>query len=275
MRYYFCCIVLFLATIVFSCKPNYQQCRSEFLGNLPTNSMHAHVMIPISIIDENGISFRVGIGSGIVIAQSKNRIYVLTVKHAVLAEGIDIPSGSRVKISILTEKIIRNFPESLKSANEAIEPVKVEKIDPLADLALISYESPLDTKIPRIFLSKVDPEVGESVWLIGSPSGHFRSLLARVVSAKVGRDVPRLECEGEDCSLGCPEGIECFLVDGPVEPGFSGGPTFDSKGCLVGIIYAVRMSPANGQFMNGVVISASSIRNFLKGIIQENDRERL
>ena len=100
-------------------------------------------------------------------------------------------------------------------------PAKVIGYDRIFDIALIKAE----TDAPEVvsFASSSNLVAGSRLYVVGSPGGLENSVSAGIVSAS-GR---RLLQMGDS-----------LQVDVPVNPGNSGGPMFDTRGQLVGVVFA-------------------------------------
>ncbi len=124
---------------------------------------------------------------------------------------------------------------------------KVVATDRINDLAIIqvsdSYFSGFGT-IPYAVKSQM-AEVGEDVWVLGYPLtqvlGNEIKLTNGVVSSRSGY-------QGD---------IATYQISAPVQPGNSGGPLFDSKGNIVGIVN----SGVPGAENVGYAIKTSYLQN--------------
>lgn len=87
----------------------------------------------------------------------------------------------------------------------------------LAVLRVTKLEHPIE---PVVFAVNDDVAVGETVFTIGNPMGLERSVTEGVVS-QTGRLF---------------QGLLFLQVDAPVNPGNSGGPLFNSRGQMIGVI---------------------------------------
>ncbi|MCK6439383.1 MAG: trypsin-like peptidase domain-containing protein [Planctomycetes bacterium] len=126
--------------------------------------------------------------------------------------------------------------------------------DPRGDIVLLKIES--EEPLPFTPLADSDEvRCGDIAVAIGNPfmlsgSGSEPSVSAGVVSA-VGRYQGGYS--------------DCFQVDAPVNPGNSGGPSFNIKGEIIGI--NGRILTRHGQRYNtgaGYVISANQIKRFME-----------
>jgi serine protease Do len=99
--------------------------------------------------------------------------------------------------------------------------VRIVALDPFHDLAVLQVESPLDTAFrPTVFGGDEEPAVGEKIFVIGNPLGLERSVTEGVIS-HTGRNFA---------------GRLYLQVDASVNPGNSGGPLFNSRGQVIGVI---------------------------------------
>jgi serine protease Do len=87
----------------------------------------------------------------------------------------------------------------------------------LAVLRVAKLEKPVD---PVVFAGNDEVAVGETVFTIGNPLGLERSVTEGVVS-QTGRLF---------------QGLLFLQVDAPVNPGNSGGPLFNSRGQIIGVV---------------------------------------
>jgi len=98
--------------------------------------------------------------------------------------------------------------------------VEIVATAPFHDLAILRIKE-FDTKITPIIFSPVeDLHIGETVFAIGNPLGLERTVTEGVLS-QTHRNFG---------------GILYLQVDAPVNPGNSGGPLFNARGQVIGII---------------------------------------
>jgi len=98
--------------------------------------------------------------------------------------------------------------------------VEIVATAPFHDLAILRLED-FDTEItPVVFEPEEDLSIGETVFAIGNPLGLERTVTEGVLS-QTHRNFG---------------GILYLQIDAPVNPGNSGGPLFNARGQVVGII---------------------------------------
>ncbi len=164
-----------------------------------------------------------GTGSGTVIAHGEDgrTIFILTNHHVV--EGV-----SRFRIRLLDR---REFDAKLVGT------------DPLSEVAVLSASISEGPTPPPIEVRDSDTlEIGEHVYVIGSPLKLPFSLSSGIVSAKYRR--PAIHTLFE----------EYVQVDAAVNPGNSGGTGVDRSGRLVFVPTAIYGS----SFSNGIAFGISS-----------------
>ena len=159
----------------------------------------------IRLVGNVGIPDR-GIGSGFFVGPDG---YILTNYHVIESEVDPTYQGySRLFIKIAD------------ASGERI-PAKVVGWSKDFDLALLKTE----LAAPYVFNFSQDrePALGERISAIGSPGGLMRSLTSGTVSAA---DRPVLTMAGS------------LQIDVPINPGNSGGPLLNSRGEVVGVVFA-------------------------------------
>jgi serine protease Do len=120
---------------------------------------------------------------------------------------------------------------------------KVIGTDPKTDVAVIKVNEPGD--YPYVTFAKEMPRIGDWVVAIGNPYGLGGTVTAGIISA-----------EGRDIGDGP---YDRFLqIDAPINKGNSGGPTFNTKGEVVGMNTAI-FSPSGGSVGIGFAIPASTV----------------
>ena len=130
---------------------------------------------------------------------------------------------------------------------------KVVGTDPRTDLALIKVDGRAD--FPTVKFADDEPRVGDWVLAIGNPFGLGGTVTAGIVSAR-GRDIG----EGP---------YEDFIqIDAPVNQGNSGGPSFNTRGNVIGVNTAI-VTPSGGSVGLAFAIPAETVKAV---IIQLKDK---
>ena len=142
--------------------------------------------------------------------------------------------------SIIVQGGNRAFSEKLEATIIATDKVN--------DLAILKISKNTGTENLPYSVKTFTSEVGEDVWVLGYPltstMGDEIKLTTGVISAKSGY-------EGN---------TSMYQVSAPVQPGNSGGPLFDKKGNLIGIICAHHRDAENASY----AIKASCLRNLIE-----------
>jgi serine protease Do len=124
---------------------------------------------------------------------------------------------------------------------------KVIGTDPKTDLALIKVDG--GTDFPFVKLAGIMPRVGEWVVAMGNPFGLDGTVTAGIVSAH-GRDI------------GAGPYDDFLQIDAPVNRGNSGGPTFNTRGEVVGVNTAI-YSPSGGSVGIAFAIPATTVKTIV------------
>lgn len=131
---------------------------------------------------------------------------------------------------------------------------KVECFDKINDLAILKLEDAVPQNIPYSVKFSVS-DVGENIWVLGYPltatMGDEIKLTTGVISAKSG-------FEGN---------LSQYQISAPIQPGNSGGPVFDSKGNVIGIV----CSHHEGAENVGYAVKAFCLKNLIKSSLSEKE----
>ncbi|MBN2495023.1 MAG: trypsin-like peptidase domain-containing protein [Deltaproteobacteria bacterium] len=114
------------------------------------------------------------------------------------------------------------FPREGKSLGRKVfRKVRIIAQNADMDLALLKVEEKLDVSIPQLYLGEFSRvQVGDKAFAIGNPMGLERSTSEGIVS-KVARNI----------------GGRLFVqTTAPIAPGNSGGPLFNARGEVIGVV---------------------------------------
>lgn len=127
--------------------------------------------------------------------------------------------------------------------------------DKVNDLAILKVEgvNVANASIPYS-IKTTTSEVGEDIFVLGYPltstMGDEIKLTTGVVSSKSG-------FQGD---------VSLYQISAPIQPGNSGGPLFDSKGNIIGVVSAKHKGTENV----GYAIKTSYLRNLMESAISTN-----
>ncbi|TVQ80553.1 MAG: peptidase S1 [Phycisphaeraceae bacterium] len=145
-----------------------------------------------------------GLGSGFIIREDG---FAITNAHVIQGE-------TRIRVTVFEEG-------EQEFRRLVIDDVEIIAVNNHLDLALIRLKHPDESPFVTVpVMADDDIEVGEEVFAIGNPLGLERSLSAGVVST-TNRNF---------------EGLTFIQTTAEVNPGNSGGPLFNARGEVIGVI---------------------------------------
>ncbi len=209
-------IIILLVCVVTSCYWRSSESRSmaelfkEVDGSVTVVlSLHKVSSVPAGIQQTMGIN----LGSGVLVSKSGK---VVTAAHLV-------NTADQIKVKL--------------SSGEIVD-AKVTASAPFGDVSLLQLESvPEGVRVARLGDSdKV--EVGDEVFVVGTPYGLSHTLTAGHISAR----------HKLNTLSGAFEEVEIFQTDAAINEGNSGGPMFNMAGEVIGI--ASRILTKSGDRMN-------------------------
>jgi len=163
----------------------------------------------------------------------------------------DVGQGSGVIVQpqglIVTNAHVVGSASRVEVVNSSGASMSAEVVesDEFQDLAILRPAGNPGPGVEIVEDSVGPPNIGSSVFAIGSPFGLSNTVTAGVVSAFRGE-----------------RGRPLIQFDAPVNPGNSGGGLFDLQGRLVGIPTAIR-SPVNGNVGIAFAVPSSRVRAIL------------
>ena len=203
-----------------------QQLREQFRAVSPSVVVVRTVeRTPASSPDDGFVSAS-GLGSGVLVSADGK---VLTAAHVV-------QTADRVAVEF---------------ANGAIVAARVVASEPRADVALLQLERVPPGAVAATIADSDSLEVGDDVFIIGAPYGLSHSLTAGHVS---GRHAMRRTVRGV--------AVEVFQTDAAVNVGNSGGPMFNTKGAVVGIVSQI-LTQSGGFEGVGFAVSSKVARELM------------
>lgn len=129
-------------------------------------------------------------------------------------------------------------------------PARVLASDPNADVALIQAESVPSGVTPAPIGSAADASVGDQVFVIGAPYGIAHTLTVGHISAR----------RAPDHLFGGFEKVELLQTDAAINQGNSGGPMFNMRGEVIGIVSHIFSTSGGSQGLGFVVTTDLAIK---------------
>ncbi len=177
---------------------------------------------------------RPGLGSGVIVRQNGNRLYVLTNNHVV-------SSAEEITIKLIDG---REFEASLVGRDEK------------KDLALVMFET--TERIPVAIMGDSDSvKVGDWALAIGNPFGFESTVTVGVISAVGRHSIPGRR-------IG--EFTDYIQTDAAINQGNSGGALVNIKGEVIGINTWIA-SPSGGSVGLGFAIPVNNAKKAIDDFI--------
>jgi serine protease Do len=187
--------------------------------------VHTHERGVPSESDRKPASVR-GIGSGVLVEGGK----VVTAAHVVQtadAVMVEFPGDVRVRALIVAS-------------------------DPIADVALLQLERVPDDAVTVKLGDSDQAEVGDEVFVVGAPFGITHTLTVGHVSAR----------RRSNATASGMAPTEMFQTDAAINQGNSGGPMFNMRGEVIGIVSHI-VSRSGGSDGLGFVVTSNMARQLL------------
>jgi serine protease Do len=152
-----------------------------------------------------------GLGSGFIIHPDG---FAITNSHVIQGE-------TKIRATLFRQDITDGGAKDLR--RQQLDDIEIIAVDQFNDLALIKIKSPDGRPFLYVYVSAGDDIAsGQDVFVIGAPLGLERTLSTGVV-ATTSRPI---------------FGQVITQITAPVNPGNSGGPLFNSRGEIIGVINA-------------------------------------
>ena len=132
---------------------------------------------------------------------------------------------------------------------------KVIGTDERTDLALLKVEPENGESFKYVGLATDVPKIGQWVVAVGNPFGLGGTVTAGIVSA-------------HNRNIGAGPYDDFIQIDAPVNRGNSGGPTFNTKGEVVGVNTAI-FSPSGGNVGIAFAIPATTVHEVVTDLMRD------
>ncbi len=121
--------------------------------------------------------------------------------------------------------------------------------DPVKDVALLKLDNLPENPKPVTLANSDDVSIGEEIFIIGAPYGLSHTLTIGHISAR----------HGTDNSLMGEIQAETFQTDAAINQGNSGGPMFNQRGEVIGIVSHIRSKSGGSEGLGFAVTSNTAI----------------
>ena len=126
--------------------------------------------------------------------------------------------------------VVGNAEEIMVQLNDGqAVPGKTVRISKIADVAVVQLMKPLQNPQVAVLGNSDNTRIGEEVFVIGAPMGLPFSLSRGVISGR----------HSEDNKTYAGNILEFFQTDAAINTGNSGGPMFNYKGEVIGIVSSI------------------------------------
>ena len=147
-------------------------------------------------------------------------------------------------------------------ANGTIYSAQIVGTDTTTDLAVIKLDNPPSNLKAAEFADSDNLAVGESVMAIGNPLGYDDTATVGIVSA-LNRPVTVSDDNNNDIVT------NAVQIDAAVNPGNSGGPTFNAAGQVIGINSSIASTPTSSDSAGSIGIGFAIPSNLVKRVADE------
>ena len=173
------------------------------------------------------------------------------VKSDSIGSGFLISTDGRI---ITAAHVVQIADElSVRFVNGESVKAHVVASDPGADVALIQTESVPTGITPARLGNSDEANTGDQVFIIGAPFGIAHSLSVGHISAR--------RAPGQ--LFGSFEKVELLQTDAAINQGNSGGPMFNMRGEVIGVVSQIMSSSGGSQGLGFVVTSNLAMRVLL------------
>ena len=165
-----------------------------------------------------------------------------------IGSGFLISSDGRIMTAAHVVQIADKITVKFVTGDEV--PARVLASDPSADVALIQAESVPVGITPALLGSAADALVGDQVFVIGAPYGIAHTMTVGHISAR----------RAPNHLFGGFEKVELLQTDAAINQGNSGGPMFNTRGEVIGVVSHIFSTSGGSQGLGFVVTSDLALK---------------
>ena len=191
----------------------------------------------------------------VVLVEAEKKSFVHNVSYT---QSPDVNIGSGVLISndgkVLTAASVVDDARNISVVffNGSRIPARVIKISATADIAVLELERVPANALVATLGDSTQAAIGEEVFVVGSAAGVAQSLSVGFISGRVNDEKP---------SSGA-SAVEMLQVDAALKVGNSGGPVFNLKGEVIGLI-SHTLTKSNQANKVGLAVTSNVVRQLL------------
>ena len=174
-----------------------------------------------------------GFGTGTLVGKEKR--YILTAAHVV-------SDATKIKVEFKDGTLVDAYNR---------------RVDNIADVAIIELATPMTDMAAATIGNSDSVRIGDEIFIIGNPLGLSHSVSKGIISSR----------HSEKSKVNDKRIMEFFQTDAAINKGNSGGPMFNMKGEIVGIVSSI-LSFSGG--FEGLGFAATS--NMAQGILDQHGR---
>jgi len=195
-----------LLIVIFAWQTN-AQTFADLVARVDSSVVQIHVLEQqnAGVGQPDNLTSAEGFGTGTLVG--KDQKYILTAAHVVA-------DATKIKVEFLDGTLVDAFNR---------------RVDKIADVAIIELSDPI-TNFPAAQIGNSDEaRIGDDVFVIGNPLGLSHSVSKGIISSK----------HSEKSKLNDKRIMEFFQTDAAINKGNSGGPMFNMKGEVIGIVSSI------------------------------------
>ena len=185
------------------------------------------------------------------------------VSDSVVSIDVATSDGSAKGYIVTNNHVISGAKQiQVTLANGTIYSAQIVGTDTTTDLAVIKLDNPPSNLKAAEFADSDNLAVGESVMAIGNPLGYDDTATVGIVSA-LNRPVTVSDDNNNDIVT------NAVQIDAAVNPGNSGGPTFNAAGQVIGINSSIASTTTSSGTAGSIGIGFAIPSNLVKRVANE------